>query len=798
MALNPPSGIVKWYNTPLGERGWNSFRAQLTGKDYPGASRKTSYVKLSDEEADEVISNIKKDSEGIPLFDEANAPDKAEEYQKWLVARYLTKSREEGFEERKTEGLEELEDELGPEGLDELLNLIKEETKAEVGAAVGGGGGSSSAGSPPPPPPEQSSSALAVVPKKPDDLVEEDIDSQILSILGLEDVFDLTYEEYASLLKEVAVKGRMPGSQMTTESIELVTEEYKRVKGKTGRFKVKPKKVDINKVLDRREPSSAIVKAQKLIPQPQEFAKDGEVPKTEARTDVQEDLLNGIGNILESLISIRKVLQDQEKLDKKKAETDRKEKEKQKKKKRESILEGAGRTVKALFKKVTKPFTSFFDAIKKFFLNILLGSALNFLLAVVRNPGILLNPIRGFVNSIVNFLNGIIDFVWNMVISPINLVINGINTGIQSAINAINSVTGVLGIPPISSDPIPTLPSQSPVRIPNWNAPVQQQAEGGEVTNILPVPVPVQRQAGGGGVVNIGDISLMSGGGIKENTGLKVSGFGKDTQLVAAQPGEIMMSKSAVNYWGKDTLLGMNAMGGGTNKPKIGRMGITAMSGGGVVQTQGVWATGPGYTIQGQTDEQGRPVVFSKEAASAFMKMITDSGGTVSGRDVASSKRSPEKNSAVGGASRSKHMYGIAMDIHGRSNTWIRQHGHKYGWVANDYPGSHGGHFEFQGKGAGLSPSGTSGSAPGEELKLDSYSPSRSSSTAQSLLPTIEGNLSEIFYGPGAYAPTSGGIDSPPHQASSSGNQHEVHRFSSIDLNNPSQIVVKSLYNLVD
>ena len=57
------------------------------------------------------------------------------------------------------------------------------------------------------------------------------------------------------------------------------------------------------------------------------------------------------------------------------------------------------------------------------------------------------------------------------------------------------------------------------------------------------------------------------------------------------------------------------------------------------------------------------------------------------------------------------------MDIHGSSNSWIRKNGRNYGWIANDYPGSHGGHFEF--KGAGLAPSGTdsaapdSGSAPG-------------------------------------------------------------------------------------
>ncbi len=126
-------------------------------------------------------------------------------------------------------------------------------------------------------------------------------------------------------------------------------------------------------------------------------------------------------------------------------------------------------------------------------------------------------------------------------------------------------------------------------------------------------------------------------------------------------------------------------------------------SSGGVVKTDGVWDTGPGYTVGGATDQQGRPIVFSQAAANAFSQMMTASGGRVKGSDVASSKRSPAKNRQVGGATNSKHMHGIAMDIHGGSGSWIRQNGAKYGWVANDYPGSHGGHFEF--KGAGISPS---------------------------------------------------------------------------------------------
>lgn len=140
------------------------------------------------------------------------------------------------------------------------------------------------------------------------------------------------------------------------------------------------------------------------------------------------------------------------------------------------------------------------------------------------------------------------------------------------------------------------------------------------------------------------------------------------------------------------------------------------MQTGGLVTTEGVADTGPGYTIQGATDELGRPVVFSQHAASAFYNMMKDSGGVVKPSDVASSKRSPAKNTKIGGATRSKHLYGIAMDIHGASNSWIRKNGSKYGWIVNDYPGSHGGHFEFLGK--GIEPSDTSKSTT--ETKSDS------------------------------------------------------------------------------
>ncbi|MHA2404697.1 MAG: hypothetical protein ACXADH_16980, partial [Candidatus Kariarchaeaceae archaeon] len=114
--------------------------------------------------------------------------------------------------------------------------------------------------------------------------------------------------------------------------------------------------------------------------------------------------------------------------------------------------------------------------------------------------------------------------------------------------------------------------------------------------------------------------------------------------------------------------------------------------------------TGSGFGIQGLKDRYGRPAVFSQFAASAFARMMVDSGGIVKGSDIASSGRSKIKNASLKGADpNSHHLYGEAVDIHGDSKQWMIENASKYGWEwSGDYGGSHDGHFKYVGQGAGV------------------------------------------------------------------------------------------------
>ena len=428
-----------------------------------------------------------------------------------------------------------------PEGLDDLLNSIRGETSSAK------------------------SSALAISPrarKRQQTSVTDEVDERILKILGLEDVTDIDYDTYKTLLRERMAAGRMSNSRIPTEEVELLTEEFKQVKSKTGRFKVKKKKINANTFFNDAS-QAATVRPIRALPS-----------AAEKKVEQEDEFFNFIQNILapsltdieNNLEGILDTLALQKELEKKQAEEERRSKQKQKRKAREALLEGgdASKEVQKTADKISKPALGIFEFIKNFVLNTLLGGAASFLLDFFKDPaGNWDKTWKGLVNGMIGLLNDTISFLYDNLIMPINRAIKSINDSITDIETQINNALALFGQEGITLPKIPLIPLAQIQPIPLAGQPPN---EGGAMTFTAP-------QMAGGGMVNA-------------STGSKIRGMGSDTQLVALSPGEVVMSNKAGDMFGRDTLLSMNSAAGGTNKPKVGK-GILGFQGGGMLGQQG-------------------------------------------------------------------------------------------------------------------------------------------------------------------------------------------------------------------
>jgi len=253
----------------------------------------------------------------------------------------------------------EIEEDI-PEGLDDILKDIKKETSKPKTTSEK--------------PDKKAVTALVKkfsAEKKEDtkqQSTNETIDPTILRLLGLEDAFDLDYDTYKTLLREKMAAGRMSKSQIPTEETELLTNEFKRVKSKTGRFKPKKKSVNISKVVQSgRKYNKSAVNTQKLLSGSKEAESTKVKVKGEAVTDSFENInqsLLGIDSLLKNILGEEKKESEQEEKTSRKAaqKAEEEKSEKNAKTKATNALKG--------FK---APKMGFLDMIKRFFKNILLG-----------------------------------------------------------------------------------------------------------------------------------------------------------------------------------------------------------------------------------------------------------------------------------------------------------------------------------------------------------------------------------------------------------------------------------------
>ena len=413
---------------------------------------------------------------------------------------------------------------------------------------------------------------------KKDQLVDEIVDEEILRLLGLENVNDLDYDDYKTLLRERVAAGRMPGNDIPTEDTERLTEEFKRVKKETGKLKVKNNKIKFNSVVSKAtkktkpasNPTKTLMGSNVEPEEEVQVQSGGSQDIMEFLTAVVAPSLTKIENSLENILGS---LTNQQKLQSKISEKERISGEKEKKKQREEKSEsGIFKKLGDGAKKIASPLGGIFASIKKFFMAILGGIVSLGLIDLFTDPE---KFFRNLANGVIDFFNGVIKSIYDNVIRPINKFIDNINKSIfEKFANDVNKALDAIDfldvIPEIPTFKIPLIPL---LEIPRIEPP---EAE--------PEPMKVPGMEGGGEVTNITNkyYELMEGGGkVTTNTGNKISSMGSDTQMVALTPGEVVMSKKAVDAYGADTLLGMNADAGGTNKPKMGM--VPGYQGGGMV-----------------------------------------------------------------------------------------------------------------------------------------------------------------------------------------------------------------------
>ena len=297
--------------------------------------------------------------------------------------------------------------------------------------------------------------------------------------------------------------------------------------------------------------------------------------------------------IAESIDRIKDSLTGQSKVQEDAIEDARKSDEEKDAKKAESGLEKFLGPVKAVGEKIIAPVKSIFGQIMDFITTIILGRVAFKLFEWFSNPA---NTDK--LTSIFKFiadwwpvlLAGIMAFLPGL-LGPVGMIAGVIALlawGIPKIINAVKSIFGFgkdidkelkTGGDKLDKD-IQTSGKEAEKKLePGSEEESPAGVTGDPSTSDTPAELSgVQKSQQ--------ETQALAGGGPIEQSG-EVSGEkGKDKVPAMLTDGEFVMSKGAVQQYGADTLAGMNAAAGGTNKPEVVK-GVPRFSGGGPVGDTG-------------------------------------------------------------------------------------------------------------------------------------------------------------------------------------------------------------------
>jgi len=445
-----------------------------------------------------------------------------------------------------------------------------------------------------------------------EDLVDEDIDERILKLLGIDNVFDIDYATYMSLLRERMAAARMSGSSIPTEEAELLTNEWKRVKGKVGRFRIKRKSVNTEGFgggpLAIRTGSFFV--AQKVaFPEKEEGDK-----KLVGLAAIADD----IAAIRKTVESIADLMTQQISMIKKELEKDRRLKEGKKRQDKENLLEKGGKAVLALAKKMLSPVQSLLDRIIKFLTTVLIGHLVLKLFKWFADPANKkkVDTIFRFIKdwwpallaAFLLFGTSAGKLIRTILGTLTKLTITMARKGIPMLLNFIRSNPYVAGALAIGGTALLANEVTGQRKAAGIQADQQAKVNRGDALSVQgtdtmadrtpstgnlrpPSPTGSLQGASGGGLIKgfagggEQTVTPYSGDGeITKETGVTVAGAGRDTQLTALRPKEFVLVPGAAQELGIDRLKKLNKKHGGTNAPKfINTNNVQLAYGGGLI-----------------------------------------------------------------------------------------------------------------------------------------------------------------------------------------------------------------------
>ena len=320
--------------------------------------------------------------------------------------------------------------------------------------------------------PKKEKGALAVAPKpdkvKEETLVDEDIDPRILKLLGIEDTTGLDYSDYKSLLKEKMAADRMGGNKGDSGDAELLTNEYKRVKGNTGKFKVKSQKIKAQSFVAKTKPTSSVEKVTPLLPsvtpqeteqpiQPERQGMDRTLALIASKLNSVDKNVQQTTNNLQNKDAVENKQKNQDRITAENTVAQRKEERIE----RTAVLGGGF----AGMKKTVKPLTDMMGGLFDFFKRLGFAMFIMELLKFLKDPAKYINGITKWINlQIAKLEMKIENFVVDQIIKPTNDMIKGLNTKLKEFVDGINpfieefkKLPGMGNIPNLPTPQVPII-----------------------------------------------------------------------------------------------------------------------------------------------------------------------------------------------------------------------------------------------------------------------------------------------------------------------------------------------------